>query len=318
MSNQSNNRGRAYEFICMQSLFEEIGKIRPVEVVQNKPYEAAKREWGRLPEGFQFLLRQSAMAAVETIFDMEPMMLEEGADVLSLKLQSDSEGRVGDVRDIVITRSDVKWEIGLSIKHNHKAAKHSRLASRLDFGKEWYDIPCSEKYWGEVKPIFEYLEESKRIGKAWRDVPNKANSIYVPLLQAFLNEVMYRYSQEKSIAYKMVEYILGEFDFYKVISVDKKCLTKIQTFNFHGTLNRKSRCVFPKIQIPPRVYLPTRIISFDFKPNSKTTLELYMDRGWQFSFRIHSAETYVMPSLKFDIQIIGMPTTVISIDCNWK
>ena len=84
MSNQSNNRGRAYEFICMQSLFEEIGKIRPVEVVQNKPYEAAKREWSRLPEGLQFLLRQSAIAAVETIFDMEPMMLEEGADKLTL------------------------------------------------------------------------------------------------------------------------------------------------------------------------------------------------------------------------------------------
>lgn len=39
---------------------------------------------------------------------------------------------------------------------------------------------------------------------------------------------------------------------------------------------------------------------------------------WQFSFRIHNASTKVETSLKFDIQIIGMPTTIVSIDCRWK
>jgi hypothetical protein len=43
-----------------------------------------------------------------------------------------------------------------------------------------------------------------------------------------------------------------------------------------------------------------------------------MDGGWQFNFRIHNASTYVEPSLKFDIQIIGMPTTIISINCSWN
>ena len=47
-------------------------------------------------------------------------------------------------------------------------------------------------------------------------------------------------------------------------------------------------------------------------------MELYLDGGWQFSFRIHNASTKVESSLKFDIQIIGMPTTIISIDCRWK
>lgn len=48
------------------------------------------------------------------------------------------------------------------------------------------------------------------------------------------------------------------------------------------------------------------------------TVELYMDGGWQFTFRIHNAETYVIPSLKFDIQIVGMPTAIITINCLWK
>ena len=55
---------------------------------------------------------------------MEPMLLEEGEDMVVLTCQTDSEGKEGDVRDIVITRKDAKWEIGLSIKHNHFAVKH--------------------------------------------------------------------------------------------------------------------------------------------------------------------------------------------------
>ena len=64
--------------------------------------------------------------------------------------------------------------------------------------------------------------------------------------------------------------------------------------------------------------LPTRIVSLEYKPDSKNTLELYLDGGWQFSFRIYNASTKVESSLKFDIQIIGMPTTIISIDCRWS
>lgn len=316
MSAKSNNQGRAYEYIFIKSLFEEINKTRPAEIIENTAYNAALRVWLLMPEGFQFILKQSAVAAVSTIFDMEPMILENGTDILQLKIQADKKGKEGDVRDIVISRSNMQWEIGLSIKHNHKAAKHSRLSKQLDFGKEWYNIPCSEMYWNKIKPIFAYLENENRNEKYWKDIPNKKIQIYSPLLKAFLDEILYAYTVDTTIVYKMVEYILGEFDFYKVISIDKKHLTQIQTYNLHGTLNQKSSTTVPKIRIP-RVLLPTRIVSFGFKPNSDTTLELYMDRGWQFSFRLHNAEKKVIPSLKFDVQIIGMPTTIISIDCRW-
>ena len=45
---------------------------------------------------------------------------------------------------------------------------------------------------------------------------------------------------------------------------------------------------------------------------------MYLDGGWQFSFRIHNASTLVETSLKFDIQIIKMPDAIISIECPWK
>ena len=165
MSSKSNDQGRAYEYICLLTLNEEINKIRKAEIEYNSAYQAAEHAWNLVDEAFQSILKQSAKAAVETIFDMEPMIIEESNDILKLKIQIDAKGEEGDVRDIVISRSDVKWEIGLSIKHNHFAVKHSRLGGRLDFGDRWFGIPCSQEYWNDIKPIFEYLTEQKTQNK---------------------------------------------------------------------------------------------------------------------------------------------------------
>ena len=317
MSEQSNNQGRAYEYICVLTLCEEIQKVRPAIVQINSALNANANAWNSISPFLQNVLTESAKATTATIFDMEPMLLEEGEDMVVLTCQTDKEGKDGDVRDIVITRKDVKWEIGLSIKHNHFAVKHSRLGKSLDFGAKWFNVPCSQDYWNTIKPIFDYLNEQKTLGKKWSELPSKDLQVYVPLLQAFMNEIQKSNSIDSTVSRKMVEYLLGEFDFYKVISIDSKRITQIQTYNLHGKLNQPSRTNKPKIQIPV-ASLPTRIVNFDFKPNSTNTVELYMDGGWQFNFRIHNASTKVETSLKFDVQIVGMPATIISINCSWR
>ena len=50
-----------------------------------------------------------------------------------------------------------------------------------------------------------------------------------------------------------------------------------------------------------------RLIELEFKKESLTTLMMVLDEGWQISFRIHSAESLLSNSLKFDIKIIGNP-----------
>ena len=317
MSDQSNNQGRAYEYVCLISLSDEINKVRKAEIIINSAYKAAEHAWSLMPDGFKSILSSSAIAVVSTIFDMEPMIIEPDDDLLTLKIQTDNEGKEGDVRDIVITRKDVQWEIGLSLKHIHFAVKHSRLAKKLDFGKKWFGIPCSNQYWNDIKPIFDYLTEQKANKKNWNELPTKDTTVYIPLLQAFIDELSRSNAQDSSVPQKMVEYLLGEFDFYKVISIDSKRITRIQSYNMHGQLNQASRTIKPQIQIPV-ASLPTRIVNLEFKPNSTNTVELYMDGGWQFSFRIHNASTKVETSLKFDIQIVGMPTTIVTINCNWS
>lgn len=316
MSTKSNDQGRAYEYICLLTLNAEINKVRKAVIEKNSSFHAALHAWNSIGTELQNALTESVNAAVQTIFDFEPLILEDGDDQLDLKIQPDSEGERGDVRDILIIRRNIQWEIGLSIKHNHFAVKHSRLAKTLDFGERWFGVKCSDIYWEDVRPIFAYLEAEKRKGSKWNDLPNKEQDVYIPLLQAFVNELKRSNSTNPDIPKKMVEYLLGEFDFYKVISVDNKRMTQINTFNMHGTLNKAGKHK-PKEAVPV-VPLPTRIVSLDFKPNSTNTVELYMDGGWQFSFRIHNAATKVETSLKFDVQIVGMPATIITINCMWK
>ena len=259
----------------------------------------------------------SSLTGVNTLFELEPLILDDGNDELELKIQSDEHGERGDVRDVLIIRRGIEWEIGLSVKHNHFAVKHSRLSKKIDFGKKWYGIACSNQYWLDIKPIFDYLDEEKKKGTKWRDLLSKEDDVYVPLLNAFKEELeRQNLLFNKEIPRLMVEYLLGEFDFYKVIGIDNKEITRIQSFNLRGTLNKQGKHHKRNIELPLSS-LPTRIVSLDYKPGSKNTLELYLDGGWQFSFRIHNASTKVEPSLKFDIQIIGMPVTIISIDCKW-
>ena len=48
MSVQSNNQGRAYEYICLITLCSEISKFRSVEIEQNSAYNAAYHAWSQV------------------------------------------------------------------------------------------------------------------------------------------------------------------------------------------------------------------------------------------------------------------------------
>lgn len=317
MSSKSNDQGRAYEFICLFVLEKEIKKIRPVTVDKNSSYFAAERAWSTLTNAEQLTYENSASAAVSTIFDLEPKIVEDGEDIISLLIQTDKHGEAGDVRDILIIRSNIEWEIGLSIKHNHFAVKHSRLCSTLNFGKSWYDIPCSNKYWSDIKDVFDYLTKEQYKKTKFSELPNKDRDVYIPLLNAFIDEIKRQNSICPELPQRLVEYLLGKYDFYKVIGIDNERIMRIQGYNLHGSLNQNGLSKKATITVPI-VSLPKRIIALQRVPNKTNTVELCLDGGWQFSFRIHNAATLVEPSLKFDIQIIGMPTAILTLNCKWK
>lgn len=317
MSDNSNNRGRAYEFVWAHTLLDALSKERKVVIVDNSSYQANKKAWKAIDANLQDVFKTSAKAAVKTLLELEPRMAEPDKQDLILEFQTDEAGVQGDVRDLVVKRDNIRWEIGLSIKHNHDAAKHSRLSHVLDFGKEWFNIPCSDKYWKKIKPVFDDLKIKKSKGVLWRDVPNKTANVYAPILEAFVEEVQRAYKKDKSMPKKMLEYIIGIHDYHKIVSYDKKKITTIETFNVHGTLNKPSKIRTSTIVVPS-VKLPTELIAIRLKERSNTTVEMYLNNGWQLSLRIHSAKTKVEPSLKFDIKFVGMPPTVLTFECKWN
>jgi hypothetical protein len=74
----------------------------------------------------------------------------------------------------------------------------------------------------------------------------------------------------------------------------------------HGTLNLPFESVKPKAKVP-KLKLPSRLIEVVYQENSKTTLLVTLNEGWQISFRIHNASSRIEPSLKFDINLVSAP-----------
>lgn len=317
VSTKSNDQGRAYEYAWIQTLYKALAEFRKTRIVENSSLIANEKAWSLMDAEMQDTFMISAGAAINTVLELEPRMLETDNDELTLEFQKDGQGVKGDVRDIVIKRKDIEWEVGLSIKHNHDAVKHSRLSHKLDFGKEWFDMPCSDEYWDAVAPIFDNLKQEKENGTKWSEIEDKSQKVYIPLLQAFIDEVNRANKEDNAMPRKMIEYLIGVEDYYKVVSKDGKRLTMVHTFNMHDTLNKPAKNKVSAITVPI-VKLPTRLVALEFKPDSDNTVEMYLDNGWQLSFRIHNASTKVEPSLKFDVQFISMPMEVLNIECKWN
>ncbi|OOQ41385.1 restriction endonuclease [Helicobacter pylori] len=310
MSDKSNNQGRAYEYAWCLALEQKLSVLKKVIVDKQNGFNACYRAYESLEKSLQERYLESAKQGVLLLLDCEPLLSEvigSSQNEITLSLQKDKLGEIGDVRDILIYFD--RFCIGLSIKHNHDAVKHSRLSKDLDFGKKWLGVGVSQHYKDTIKPLFERLENAKKEGMLWRDFPNKEQEIYAPLLQAFKKEVLRIDENKKNkVPQKMVEYLLGKYDFYKAILLEREQKTKLEAYHFNNTLNRSVKNK-PK-KIIPLSKLPTRMIYFDFKPKSFNTLELVLNEGWSFSLRIHNASSKVEPSLKFDIKLLSIPVSV--------
>jgi hypothetical protein len=199
--------------------------------------------------------------------DIEPRLSNDigKKDILQLEILSDDHGKSGDVRDVLAIRLLQKWEIGVSAKNNHKAVKHSRLSHLIDFGEKWLGVKVSKEYFETITPIFKNLENLRKESKAtkkWNELGDYHTTVYVPILEAFIKELKNLNKKNKDIPSKLVSYLIGNKDFYKVIK--SKNTVEIQAYNINGTLNLSFEKIEPKYKTP-KVPLPTEIIDINLK-----------------------------------------------------
>ncbi len=308
--------GKAFEYACVIALYEKLKNGQKVTIEESTQIVTARKLYDDVSEDMKHSLDAAANAAVRVIERLEPQLWNAcGNEPLYLSLQPDAAGMKGDVRDVLCIRKQNGWEIGLSCKHNHHAVKHSRLSDTIDFGKEWLGIPCSKEYFDRVVPLFSELREirdtSKKEGSPalWNSVAQKAEKYYIPVLQAFMDELnQIDRENPKCVPELLVHYLLGKNDFYKVITDDKNRTTRVEAVNIMGTLNQiagdeKSIAKIPILKMPSQFY------HIDFKPGSNNTIEVVCDEGWQISMRLHNASSKVEPSLKFDVNLISLPSS---------
>lgn len=314
VSTQTIN-GKAFEYALLNEFSERLKVVTSVTIIENEPFKTALKCFVSFDEKEQSHYKLVASFAVNFLLDIEPRLANgiNEDDVLQLEIVADKAGQTGDVRDVLAIRSLQKWEIGISAKNNHRAVKHSRLSNDIDFGQKWLGIPCSVDYFEEINPVFSNLAKLRTASKAtqkWDTLGDYHTSVYVPVLNAFRTELL-RLDKENPgiVAERLVEYLIGNQDFYKVIKGKNK--VEIQAYNLHGTLNLPFENIKPKAKIQ-RLKLPNRLIEVVYQDNSQTTLLVTLNEGWQISFRIHNASSRIEPSLKFDINLVSAPHSLFS------
>lgn len=318
MANGSQvKNGKAFEFALANEYFKKLRSLGlNVELIEDSSLEVDKGFYNEFPLEEQNRFSSAAIGTIDTMLKIEPGLTaqKDDKDKLTIRLAKDSEGQSGDVRDIIFNRPSSKWEMGFSAKNNNEAVKHSRLSEVLDFGQQWLGVPCSQEYWNDIKPIFKYIDdkiaENKNI--EWKDLgADKDELIYKPVLSAFRKELLTINKENTSIPAKLISYLIGNKPFYKIIKNDSANLVIVKAFNIGGKLNKSVNGVKSRYKVE-KINLPTRIIEFEFKKDSTTTLVMILDGGWSVSFRLHNAETKLVHSLKFDVQLTGNPPVLFS------
>ena len=311
-SGKQTELGKAFEYACAYIIHAKCKDADfSVTIEQSPQVDTAKRFFNYLNTTEKDNYIKGAEAALKIIERLEPMMSNYRGELV-ISLQTDSKGQAGDVRDVLITID--KWEIGISCKHNHEAVKHSRLSDTIDFGKDWFDKACSQEYFDSVREVFIPLRKLRDDSKAkgnpalWSDMPDKEDKCY----EAFIKELK-RLDKEYpgEIPSLLVRYLIGDKDFYRVIMNDKRRYTQIESININGTLNRSNGTKHALVNAPV-MKMPTKFYEIDFKEGQKNTIVVVCDQGWNISMRIHNASSRIEPSLKFDVQLMAMPSSILT------
>lgn len=330
MPNQAQN-GYAFEYSIIKSIPIALNKWAKknqggtccYHLIEDAAFVNARNKFEMTDPSLQNIMLTAAKAGVNKILDMEPRLTHATLeDPIEISSSPSSNGIIGDVRDIVMIRQlansrrriisndnstqEDHWEIGISAKWNNDVIKNSRLAEHLDFCQSWFGFPCSEDYWNEIKIPMKYIKE--HIGAPWRSLPHKREQVYLPIITAFINEMDRQCSIHKDIPELLVSYLIGKFDFYKLIAHKDQRVTNVQAFNLRGNLNQDCEGSIPLIRISSQAnQRPTRIVSIGRYRDRDNWVEIILDNGWQFTMRLHNAETNIVPSLKFDIRFAGSP-----------
>lgn len=313
--NESAN-GKAFEYACARAVAEALNHTpkTSAEIVLSPATRTAARRFDELkPLARQNYIR-AADAAVKLLQKYEPMFRTPLSGAYRVAMQTDSQGIVGDVRDVVVrhiaTDNASSWECGILVKTNNDAVKHPRLTGQFDFARSWFNRPASPQYFARIKPVFDELERFAATGAHWDSLglndADKQTRYYRPIIEALIAELLAQSRLDKEMPAKLIRFLVGRQDFYKIIAHAASETTELQTYSFAHTLGYNLQTKQSSTLIKP-LPVPSRVISAAFKKDSHNTLIITLDNNWTVSLRLHNASSRVERSLKLDARLISTP-----------
>ena len=125
-----------------------------------------------------------------------------------------------------------------------------------------------------------------------------------PIIRAFVDELSVQLvkdqSAEERVCAQLVKYVIGNEDFYKIIKDDADGHVRVMGFNFNGTLSMRR----PKL---PKALVGIGQAKDSYETGNSVSVFVQLDLGYAFKMRLHTASSRVEPSLKFDVQAVGLP-----------
>ena len=298
MASQVKN-GKAFEYSIAIAFSETL----EIPVLKSPEFDYSRECFLGVESRLQGRFTEAAELASHHIVSKEKQNLR-NIDPQNISVAGDAAGQRGDVRDVIVRGSS--GELGISCKTNHDAFKHSRLSASNDFVRSWGLDPagCSTEYWATVKPIFAELASIREFSgrtKLWRELNDVPERFYWPILDAFEKELLRLMAKDQEapgdVSHKLITYIIGNEDFYKVIA--RQDQVELQGFNLGGSL------------AVSKTKSPEHILGIDKLDGGQFSKTVRFNRGYTFNFRIHSASSRVEPSLKFDIKAVALPPSEI-------
>lgn len=135
-------------------------------------------------------------------------------------------------------------------------------------------------------------------------------------LETLKEEIRTILNRDQQNPSKLIEYIIGKSKppYVHTISVDYKELASFKNINNARVSPTKANGESFNI---PQANLPKRCVYINFIPGNNTTLELYLDRGWELTFKVDRETIVAGQNLEIDIQVIGMPVAIMNMNCVW-
>jgi len=253
---------------------------------------------------------KAAYVSVEMLFRLEPLLrlTRHGR----IRVQPDSAGQAGDVRDVIFTDASSKMLVGMSCKNNHADLKHQRISEKIDIGEQWFGNPSSDFYWSDIKNVWLEADRLKSEYHFWTSVPNESSRTILikGAIDAVGDEIERQMARDQGPT-RFAEFLVGKHDFYKLIKSDQKKFVIIQAYNLSGGLGK--RYAGTESLIRSTVSLPSEMKRLTYIGDKH--IHLCMDGGWQFGLRLHTASSKIESSLKFASSALGLPSSLVTMHC---